>query len=87
MDLEVAYNGIKFDQWTISNTFSAIFVSYCDTSGATFDNRKQVTNGKNLVLSIRSGGTAQMPSTPIPQKLFTPNSDKDKLKIENYFGF
>lgn len=87
MDLEVAYNGIKFDQWTITNTFSAIFVSYCDTTGATFDNSKQVTNGKNIVLSIRSGGTAQVPSTAYSQKLFTSNSDKDKLKIENYFGF
>jgi hypothetical protein len=87
MDLEVVYNGIKFDQWTIQNTFSAIFVSYADTTGATFDNSTQATNGKNIVLSIRSGGTAQLPSTAFSQKLFTPLSDKNKLKIENYFGF
>lgn len=48
MDLEVAFNGIKLDSWSIQNTFSAIFVANCDSLGATFDNSSQATNGKTL---------------------------------------
>ncbi|MDZ4758409.1 MAG: hypothetical protein SGJ10_09780 [Bacteroidota bacterium] len=87
IDLEVAYNGIKFDQWSIQNTFSAIFVANCDSNAATFDNSSQVTNGKNVVISIRSGSTLQAPSLAIAQKLFTTGSDSTKMKIENYFDY
>lgn len=87
MDLEIAYSGIKFDQWSIQNTFSAIFVSQGDSTGATFDNSSQVTDGKNVVISIRSGPTVQAPSTAKAQKIFTLNSDKNKLIINNYFDF
>ncbi|MEN9346243.1 MAG: hypothetical protein RLZZ60_1712 [Bacteroidota bacterium] len=87
MDLEIAFNGIKFDQWSIQNTFSAIFVSQCDSLGCTFDNSKQVTNGKNVVVSIRSGPTVQAPSATIVQKLFGPACDPKKIMIQNYFDF
>ncbi len=87
MDLEITHTGIKFEQWSMQNTFSAIFVSYGDTTGATFDNSKQVTNGKNVIISIRSGGTAQAPNLPIAQKLFSNNSDATKVNIMNYFGW
>jgi len=87
MDLEVAYNGIKLDQWSIQNTFSAIFVANCDSTGATFDNSTQATTGKNVVISIRSGPTIQAPSSVKVQKLFTPNSDATKVDILNYFDF
>lgn len=87
MDLEIAYSGIKFDQWSIQNTFSAIFVSQGDSTGATFDNSKQVTNGKNVVISIRSGPTVQEPSVAKAQKLFTLESDSSKFLILNYFDF
>ncbi len=87
MDLEVAFNGIKFDSWSIQNTFSAIFVANCDSLGATFDNSTQATNGKNLVLSMRSGPTIQEPSKTIVQKLFSSGSDSTKIQIFNYFDF
>lgn len=87
MDLEIAYTGIKLEQWSIQNTFSAIFVSLCDSLGATFDNSQQVTNGKNIVLSIRSGPTIQEPNKAKAQKLFTFNSDSTKFIIFNYFDF
>jgi len=87
MDLEVVYNGIRFDQWSIQNTFSAIFVSQGDSTGATFDNSSQVTKGKNVVISIRSGPTVQAPSKAIVQKLFTKKSDSSLIKVENYFAF
>jgi hypothetical protein len=87
MDLEVAYSGIRFDQWSIQNTFSAIFVSQCDSTGATFDNSTQVTNGKNVVISIRSGPTVEAPSASIAQKLFTKTSTPANMIIQNYFDF
>lgn len=87
MDLEIAYNGIKFDQWTIQNTFSAIFLSQCDSTGSTFDNSTQATNGKNVVISIRSGPTVQAPSSTKVQKLYSTKSDPAKIKVENYFDF
>ena len=87
MDLEIAYNGIKFDLWSIQNTFSAIFVSNCDSTGATFDNSTQVTNGKNVVISMRSGPTVQAPNSTTVQKLYSTNSDSTKIKVENYFDF
>ena len=87
MDLEIAYNGIKFDQWSIQNTFSAIFVSQCDSNGATFDNSTQATKGKNIILSIRSGPTVNTPTKTMPQKLYTSKSDSTKIKVENYFNF
>jgi hypothetical protein len=87
MDLEVAFNGIKLDSWSIQNTFSAIFVSNCDSLGATFDNSTQATNGKNIVLSIRSGPTIQEPSKAKVQKLFSSRSDSTKIQIFNYFDF
>jgi hypothetical protein len=87
MDLEIAYSGIKFDQWSIQNTFSAIFVSQGDSTGCTFDNSKQVTNGKNVVISIRSGPTVQAPSSTVVQKLFGPGCEPKKVVIQNYFDF
>ncbi len=87
IDLEVAHNGVRLDSWSIQNTFSAIFVANCDTAGATFDNSTQVTNGKNVVVSIRSGSTLQNPSNAVAQKLFTSGSDKNKFDIINYFDF
>ena len=87
MDLEIAFSGIKFDQWSIQNTFSAIFVSQCDSLGATLDNSTQATNGKNIVMSIRSGPTIQEPSKAKAQKLFTELSDPNKFIIMNYFDF
>jgi hypothetical protein len=87
MDLEIAYSGIKFDQWSMQNTFSAIFVSQGDSTGCTFDNSKQVTNGKNVVISIRSGPTVQAPSSTVVQKLFGPGCEPKKVVIQNYFDF
>ncbi len=87
MDLEIAYSGIKFDQWSIQNTFSAIFVSQGDSTGCTFDNSKQVTDGKNVVVSIRSGPTVQAPSSTVVQKLFGPGCEPKKIVIQNYFDF
>ena len=87
MDLEIAYSGIKFDQWSIQNTFSAIFVSQGDSTGCTFDNSKQVTDGKNVVISIRSGPTVQAPSSTVVQKLFGPGCEPKKVVIQNYFDF
>ncbi|MBI3235378.1 MAG: hypothetical protein HYZ42_15305 [Bacteroidetes bacterium] len=87
MDLEVAYNGIKFDAWSIQNTFSAIFVANCDSSGSTFDNSTQATNGKNVVVSIRSGSTLQNPSNAVAQRLYTTGSNQGKLEVINYFDF
>jgi hypothetical protein len=87
MDLEVAFSGIKLDSWTIQNTFSAIFVSNCDSLGATFDNSTQATNGKNIVLSIRSGPTIEAPSSAKAQKLYSPGSDANKIMMFNYFDF
>lgn len=87
MDLEVAFNGIKLDSWSIQNTFSAIFVANCDSLGATFDNSSQSTNGKNIVLSIRSGPTIQVPNKAKAQKLFSEGSDSAKIMIFNYFDF
>ncbi len=87
MDLEIAYSGIKFDQWSIQNTFSAIFVSQCDSNGCTFDNSTQVTKGKNVVISIRSGPTVNTPTKTPPQKLYSPAGDSTLFKVENYFNF
>jgi len=87
VDFEVAYNGVKFDQWSIQNTFSAVFVSQCDSNGATFDNSTQVTSGKNLILSIRSGPTVELPSSTTVQKLYSPKGDPKKIDILNYFSF
>lgn len=84
--LSIAYPE-HLDQWSIQNTFSAIFVSQCDSTGATFDNSTQATNGKNVVISIRSGPTVQAPSSIKVQKLFTSNSDATKVEIMNYFDF
>jgi hypothetical protein len=87
MDLEVAFSGIKFDSWSIQNTFSAIFVSNCDSLGAVFDNSTQATNGKNLIMSIRNGPTIEEPSKPKVQKLYSTGSDATKIQIFNYFDF
>jgi hypothetical protein len=87
MDLEVAFSGIKFDSWSIQNTFSAIFVSNCDSLGSVFDNSTQATNGKNLIMSIRNGPTIQEPSKAKVQKLYSPGSDATKIQIFNYFDF
>ncbi len=87
MDLEVAFSGIKFDSWSIQNTFSAIFVANCDSLGAVFDNSTQATKGKNLIMSIRNGATIEEPSKPKVQKLYSPGSDATKIQIFNYFDF
>lgn len=82
-DLEVAHNGIWLDSYTFQNTFSALFVANCDSSGAVFDNSTQA-GGKNVVISIRNGPTLN--GGEIIQHLFTPLSDSTKLTILNYFG-
>ena len=82
-DLEVAYNGIWMDSYTLQNTFSALFVANCDSSGAVFNNSTQAA-GKNVVVSIRNGPTLN--GGAVIQHVFTAGSDSTKLTLLNYFG-
>ncbi|HEY4063126.1 MAG TPA: hypothetical protein VGM30_14570 [Puia sp.] len=82
-DLEVAYNGIWMDAYTFQNTFSALFVANCDSSGAVFNTSTQAA-GKNEVISIRNGPTLN--GGAVIQHIFAPASDTTKLSILNYFG-
>jgi hypothetical protein len=82
-DLEVAHYGIWLDASTLQNTFSAIFVANCDSSGAVFNTATE-TVGKNVVISIRNGPTLN--GGAVIQHVFTPLSDTSRVTILNYFG-
>lgn len=93
IDLEVAYNGIKLDQWTIQNTFSAIWVGNCDKNGYVFDNSGTSFPGtylgqqaKNLILSMRNGPTLNGGASFF-QGLYTPSSFPVGFSILNSVTF
>lgn len=93
VDLEVAYNGIKFDLWSIQNTFSAIWVGNCDKNGYVFDNSGTsfpgLYNGqqaKNLVLSMRNGPTLNGGATNL-QGIYTPSSFTAGFSLLNSVSF
>lgn len=81
MDLEVAYNGIKFDNSSVLNTFTTILVTNCSSTGYVFDNSGQTAAGKNLVVSILNNYTYEGNSKV--QGLYAPGSNSSNMIIQN----